>query len=406
MKKRIIAILLVATLGVGFLAGCTDSSQDTLIEDVGFDPVAEVAQYDIGELSEADIGFTIQMGYRDCDHMVASIIGEESGIYEALELDVEVTKTGSIMEAMSSGEMHVGYQGITGAIRSVNEGAPLFMAAANHLGGSSYLVVSNDIEESSDILGKKLAIGSRADVSPSWRQWANELAIPMELENYEAVDMGDSDALFALKAGQLDGFSTCDPYASQAEFGGYGKIIGTEWGGGNISPTELEDWGVCCIYCMNNDFRDEHPELANRLVLAHALSLKYVYEHPYSAGMMFAEGFGVEPEVGLRTVYLKTVGEGRTLAWQFSEQNLDNFIQFYYDMGIPEEEIPNIDDINRFMSTDILEASGIEDFATFIEGIDEIFPIGMDYEEWLEKAMEIDGIQGDPKEKASIWASN
>ena len=55
------------------------------------------------------------------------------------------------MQAMASGEMDVGYQGINGAIRSVNNGAPLFMAAANHLGGSYYLVVSNDIEKPEDL---------------------------------------------------------------------------------------------------------------------------------------------------------------------------------------------------------------------------------------------------------------
>ncbi|MDR7857488.1 ABC transporter substrate-binding subunit SaoX [Tissierella sp.] len=394
MKKRIIAMVLVLAMGVVFLAGCTDSSKDSIIQEVGYDPVAEVAKYKLGELSEADKNFTIQMGYRDCDHMVSAIIGEKAGIYEALGLNVVVTKTGKIMEAMSSGEMHVGYQGIAGAIRSVNEGAPLFMAAANHLGGSSYLVVSNDIKEPNDLIGKTLAIGSKPEASPSWIKWANDLDIPVEAENYDAVSMSNKDALFALKAGQLAGFSTCDPYATQAEFEGFGRIIGTEWGGLDVSPTDAENWGICCIYCMNNDFLEGHPELAKRLVLAHSLAIKYLYEHPYNAGMMFAEGFGVQPEVGLKTVYLKTVGEGRTITWQFSEKNLNNYIQYYYDLGVAEEEIPNINDIERFMSTDLLETCGVEEFSTFIEeaNIDKEFPIGLSYDEWMTKAKTIDGI--------------
>ena len=389
-----IAMVLVLVMGIVFLAACTDSSKDTIIQEVGYDPVAEVAKYQLGELSEVDKDFTIQMGYRDCDHMVSAIIGEKSGIYEALGLNVVVTKTGKIMEAMSSGDMHVGYQGIGGAIRSVNEGAPLFMAAANHLGGSSYLVVSNDIKEPKDLIGKSLAIGSKPEVSPSWIQWASDLDIPVEAENYDAVSMSNKDALFALKAGQLAGFSTCDPYATQAEFEGFGRIIGTEWGGVDVSPTEAENWGMCCIYCMNTDFLEEHPELAKRLVLAHALAIKYLYEHPYNAGMMFAEGFGVQPEVGLKTVYLKTVGEGRTITWEFSEKNLTNYIQYYYDLGIIEEEIPNIKDIERFMSTDLLETCGVEEFSAFIEDakIDKEFPVGLSYDEWMTKAKTIDGI--------------
>ncbi|WP_374041681.1 ABC transporter substrate-binding subunit SaoX [Tissierella carlieri] len=392
MTKRIIAMVLVLAMGITFLAGCTDSSKETVIQEVDYDPVAEVAKYKLGELTEADKNFVVQMGYRDCDHMVPSIIGEKAGIYKALGLNVVVTKTGKIMEAMSSGEMHVGYQGIEGAIKSVNQGAPLFMAAANHIGGSRYLVVSNDIKEPKDLIGKTLAIGSGAEVKPEWRKWSEELDIPMELKNYEVVDMGDKDKLFALKAGQLDGFSCCDPYASQAEFEGIGKIMATGWGA-HISDDLETGWGMCCIYCMNNDFLEEHPELAKRLVLAHALAIKYLYEHPYNAGMMFAEGFGVQPEVGLKTVYMKTVAEGRTITWQFSQENLDNYIQYYYDFDIPEEEIPNIDDIEKFMSTNLLETCGIEDFNTFIEEkINKEFPIGLSYEEWITKAKTIDGI--------------
>lgn len=392
MKKRMIAIVLVLVMGMVFLAACTDSSKDTIIQEIDYDPIAEAANYKLGELSDTDKEFVVQLGYRDCDHMVPSIIGEKAGIYEALGLNVVVTKTGKIMEAMSSGEMHVGYQGIEGAINSVNKGAPLFMAAANHLGGSRYLVVSNDIKEPKDLIGKTLAIGSSAESRPEWRNWAQQLGIPVELENYEVVDMGDKDKVFALKAGQLDAFSACDPYGSLVEFEGFGHIMATGWGA-HVSEDMEEGWGICCIYAMNDEFKEAHPELARRLVLAHALSIKYLYEHPYNASMMFAEGFGVPAEVGLKTVYMKTIKEGRTITWKFSEENLDNYIQYFYDFKINEEDIPNIDDIEKFMSTDLLETCGIENFDEFIkERVDENFPIGDTYEEWLAKAKVVDGI--------------
>lgn len=393
MKRRTIVMFLALVMVLTTTIGCTDSSkQESVIKEIDYDPVVEAANYRLGELSDADKDYKIQMGYYDCDHMVPSILGEGSGIYKALGLNVEVTKTGSIMQAMASGQMDVGYQSLGGGIRSVNEGAPLFMAAANHLGGSRYLVASNDIKEPKDLIGKRLAISSKADVNPEWRKWCDELDIPVGTENYTIVEMSSTDALFALKAGQLDAFAACDPYASQAEFEGYGHIMATGWGA-HVSDDLDDGWGMCCIYAMTDELRDEHPELAKRLVLAHALSIKYLYEHPYNAAMMFAEGFGVPPEVGLRTVYMKTVAEGRTIAWQFSEENLNNYIQYFYDLDIPEEEIPNIDDIGTFMSTHILETCGIEDFNTFIqEHVDEEFPIGMSYEDWLAKAKVIDGI--------------
>lgn len=211
IRKRLLCLMLAASMLMMGLSGCKDSSNDTNTVQIDYNAEEEVAKYKdyLGELSDADKDYVIELGYNNCDHMVASLIGQGSGIFDALGLTVNITKTGQIMEAMASGEMDVGYQGIKGAIRSVNNGAPLFMAAANHLGGSEYLVVSNDIQDPEDLLGKKLAIGNEAWKNPQWCNWANSLNIPSETDgNYEIVDMGETDALLAMKAGQVDAFST------------------------------------------------------------------------------------------------------------------------------------------------------------------------------------------------------
>lgn len=210
-RKRIMSFILVATMVVVSLSACKDSSTPSATVKVDYDAEAEVAKFQeyLGEVSEADKNYVVQLGYNNCDHMVASLIGQGSGIFDALGLKVNITKTGQIMQAMASGEMDVGYQGIGGAVRSVNNGAPLFMAAANHLGGSEYLVVSNDIQDPKDLLGKKLAIGGEPWKSPQWCGWAKELDIPTMTDgNYETVEMSAADSLIAMKAGQIDGFST------------------------------------------------------------------------------------------------------------------------------------------------------------------------------------------------------
>ncbi|CDA77113.1 uncharacterized protein BN558_01357 [Clostridium sp. CAG:242] len=211
MRKRLLCLMLAASMLIVGLTGCKDSSNDTNTVQVDYNAEEEVAKYKdyLGEIPEADKDYVVELGYRNCDHMVAALVGEGSGIFDALGLTVNITKTGQIMEAMASGEMDVGYQGIQGAILSVNNGAPLFMAAANHLGGSEYLVVSNDIQEPEDLIGKKLAIGNEPWKSPQWSNWAEDLGIPVMTEgNYEIVDMGETDALLAMKAGQVDCFST------------------------------------------------------------------------------------------------------------------------------------------------------------------------------------------------------
>jgi NitT/TauT family transport system substrate-binding protein len=405
MKKNTVSVILIVLVILSVLTGCTDSSKTTSIKQVDYDPAVEVKRFKLNELSEKEKNYTVQMGYNNCDHMVAALVGEYAGIYKALGLKVNITKTSKIMEAMASGEMDVGYQGIKGAINSVNNGAPLFMAAANHVGGSRYLVASNDIKTGKDLIGKNLAIGTSAAVSPEWMRYADELGIPRGLENYNVIDMAQADAAFALKAGKIDGFICCDPYASQAEFEGFGHIMATGWGA-HVSDDKSAGWGMCCVYCMSRDFKDEYPELARRLIIAHSLATEYLYLHPYNAAMMFAEGFGTSPDVGLRTVYMKTVAEGRTLTWEFTKDNLRTYIDYYHEYDIPEKDIPNINDINKFMSTEVIGKAELSDFSIFIkEKVDPYFPIGTTYLEWLRKAREIDGIPEDDKtgERTLAW---
>lgn len=398
MKRRMLAALLVVTLLVPVITACHDSSKQTVskdIESTDYDPEEAVKDFEFGELTEEDKNYVIEMGYFNCDHMVGSIIGEKAGIYKALGLNVNVTKSAETLKALTSGAMDVGYTGIEGAILAVNKGAPFTMAAANHLGGSMYLVVSNDIDSAEDLVGKTISMTQTPDIDPAYLTWKEEIGFDPDPSKYNIVDMGQQDACFALKAGQIDAFRCCDPYASIAEFEGFGKIIAIDWAAADVNATsDFDDWGMCCIYAMNNDFKANHPELARRLIFAHQLAIKYMYEHPYNAAMMFADGFDVDPYVALRTIYMKTVAEGRTLTWQFSEGNIESYLNYYTQFSqIPAEEIPTVNDLSTFLSTEISKDAGVDDFQEYIkEKIDPVMPLGMTFEDWYNKAKEIDGI--------------
>ena len=171
--------------------------------------------------------------------------------------------------------------------------------------------------------------------------------------------------------------------------------------GANREDGELltdENAGTCCSYAMSKEFREKCPELSRRMIYAHMLAVEYLYTHPYNAAMMFADGFDVDPYVGLRTVYMKTVAEGRTITWQWSEQNMINDEQFerqWTNPSVPEEDIINASDAQSSLelSGQIFEDAGIKDFNEFIaEEVDDVFPLGMTFEDWYNAAKEVDGI--------------
>ncbi len=402
MKKKLIASLLAAAMLCSLLTACHNSSETNTVdvESTDFDPKKAVEDYEFGELSEEEKNYTVEMGYFNCDHMCASIIGEKSGIYEALGLKVNLTKSPETVNALISGAMDVGY--IFFSKNLMSDDSPVYQAAANHLGGSRYLVVSNDIDvdDPLSIEGKTISMDAEPQVNSEWRKWSEEYGFSFQPEDYDIVAMGQKDAMFALKAGQIDAFTCCDPYASQAEFEGFGKIMCISWGA-NLEEGELlteENAGTCCSYAMSVAFREKYPELARRLVYAHMLSVKYLYEHPYNAAMMFADGFDVDPYVGLRTVYMKTVAEGRTITWQWSEQTMQNNEDFqtqWKDPAVPEEDIIFAKDSMKSLelSNEIFEEAGVPDFDEFIkDSVDDKFPLGMTFEDWYNAAKKIDNI--------------
>ena len=402
MKKKLIASLLAAAMLCSLLTACHNSSETNTVdvESTDFDPKKAVEDYEFGELSEEEKNYTGEMGYFNCDHMCASIIGEKSGIYEALGLKVNLTKSPETVNALISGAMDVGY--IFFSKNLMSDDSPVYQAAANHLGGSRYLVVSNDIDvdDPLSIEGKTISMDAEPQVNSEWRKWSEEYGFSFQPEDYDIVAMGQKDAMFALKAGQIDAFTCCDPYASQAEFEGFGKIMCISWGA-NLEEGELlteENAGTCCSYAMSVAFREKYPELARRLVYAHMLSVKYLYEHPYNAAMMFADGFDVDPYVGLRTVYMKTVAEGRTITWQWSEQTMQNNEDFqtqWKDPAVPEEDIIFAKDSMKSLelSNEIFEEAGVPDFDEFIkDSVEDKFPLGMTFEDWYNAAKKIDNI--------------
>lgn len=410
MKKqwRLGSLLLVLFMMLQFLTACssdTSSTPESKEQSNGVNEKYEAlvnVDYDaiidsLPELTEEEKDRVVEMGFRDCDHMVAACIGEAAGIYENLGMKVNVTKTGKVYEAMAAGKMDCAYMGFGGLVKAAYKGAPICVAAGNHTGGSWYLVVSNDIEKPEDLIGKKMAIGSNAETSTSWNEVAEDAGIPVEIDNYEVFDMKDKDEYFAFKAGQLDGFTCCDPWGSYAEYEGTGKIMATGWGAAS-GNTSGPDAGIHCSYSFNTNFTDQYPNLATRLMYAHILSVQYMYQHPYRSGEIFAEYFDVPLEVGLRTIWVKMLEEGRTITWDLVEENFEVYMNEYERFNIPQEDRAplELDNLEKVWNKEPMEnamACGAPDFETFIsEKVDPVLPVGMSYEEFLAVAKEIDGI--------------
>ncbi len=375
--------------GTSASAGAAGGSQSAAAANLDYNaPVAGLVEgYELAALSDEDAKYTVNLGYYNCDHMTAACIGQDSGIYEALGLKVNVTGNGQVPEAMSAGQMDMAYAGWTTALGARQKGTPLFIAAENHTGGAEYLVVSNDIKTPEDLIGKRISAGGDPANSMNWMEWTKELGIPSDIEQYENFAMSDSDAYFALASGNLDAFLCCDPWGSMAEYEGTGRIMMRQ----NTNRAAPLNHGTCCKVCMNTEFSEEHPELASRMLLAHSIGVQYMYLHPYLAAQIFAKNYNVPAEVGLMTLYKKLNEEGRTITWDLNREFMDNQLKAMREYNVRDDL--NTVNLDEYIDLTYLEGSSAEDFDTFIrEEVDPVFPLGMSYEEWRAKAVEVDNI--------------
>ena len=388
MKKSMI-IFLMMIFAVSCGSGDNSSKDAAQIPE---DVQAIVADYNLEELSDEDKKYKINLGYYNCDHMTAACVGEDTGIYKALGLNVTVTGNGNVPEAMSAGQMDMAYAGFATTLNAVKNKVPLFIAAENHTGGAEYFVVSKDIQKPEDLLNKRISMGANPETQNlNWAEWSEQLNIPRDITYYENFSMSDSDAYFAFKLGQLDGYGACDPWGSMAEYEDTGKVLKRQ-----NTDREIDGHGTCCKVCMNYNFAKAHPKLAERILLAHAMSIEYMYLHPYKAAQIFAENYNVPLEVGLMTLWKKLNEEGRTITWKLNRDYVHNQMKTMKRLGV-RDDINSLD-IDDYIDLSYFDNCGARDFDEFIkEEVDPIFPLGMSYKEWRAKAVEVDNIKEEPK---------
>lgn len=361
-SKKLLSLILVGAISFTALAGCSKKEESSS--------------------SGKSDDYEITLGYYNCDHMTAAPVAEATGIYKKHGLNVKTVGNGKVPEAMAAGQMDAGYIGTRGLCAAVTQGSPIVVAANNHIDGSEFLIMSSKYDDPKELVGKTIATSMddflwKSDYGP-------ETGLPVDASKYNIVTIDSSkDAYLALKTGKIDAFTACDPWGSVAEYEGTGKIV---------SSTLYKDKATgkdynCCSFSLNKNFIKEHPDLAKELVLAHTEAIQYIYTHPAQAAKIFAEYYDVEEEVAMMTIYKKTVSEGRTLKWTITGEEYKNNLEMYKELGALEE-IPAYEDV---VDDSILKSCGAADFDKFIkEEVDTVFPIGMDYDSWKEKALSIE----------------
>jgi NitT/TauT family transport system substrate-binding protein len=161
-------------------------------------------------------------------------------------------------EALISGKVQAAFIVAPMAIALKAQGVPIKVVYLGHRYGSAVVVrKGGPVKTFADLRGRTVAIPSRFSderllLFRAMKVWG------MKPGDIKMVEMAPPDVSGALAAGAIDGFSMGEPFPSQAEMGGYGRIL--------FQAREYWPDYMSCILVVRQDLIDTRPDVVQVLV--------------------------------------------------------------------------------------------------------------------------------------------
>lgn len=220
---------------------------------------------------------TVTIGYLPSDHDAALFIADAEGMYEEKGIStelVEFNNGGDLMTAMASGEVDVGYVGITPVLSSIENGVPVKVVSGVQIEGSG-LEVSNDsgITQASDLKGK--AIATLGDASIQYMlliYYLNQNGMSKDDLNISSMKVASMND--ALNTNKIDGMLTYEPYVTTSTENGNTLFL---------NSSEIIPGHPCCVIAASDDFIKNHPDEVKDIVDIHQNATEYIQSNTSKA---------------------------------------------------------------------------------------------------------------------------
>ena len=163
-----------------------------------------------------------------------------------------------IKEALMSNKMQAGFMVAPMAIALRAQGVPIKIVYLGHRYGSAVVVQKNGpVKTFADLRGRTVAIPSRFS-DERLILFKALAANGMTASDIKMVEMAPPDVAGALAANAIDAFSMGEPYPSQAEMAGFGRVL--------FHAREYWPDYISCVLVVRQDVIDKKPEAVQVLV--------------------------------------------------------------------------------------------------------------------------------------------
>lgn len=232
------------------------------------------------------------------------------------------------MTAMASGEVDVGYVGITPVLSSIEKGVPVKVISGVQIEGSG-IVVSNSsgITSVQDLEGKSIATPGEASIQYMLlKYYLNQNNIDIKDLKVSAMKVPSMND--ALKSNQIDGMLTYEPFVTTAVENGNTELV---------DSSEIIPGHPCCVVAASDDFLKEHPDEAKKIVEIHDNATKYVQENPDDSVSQLPKDIVANPDIEKKSLSGINFVSGLDDAYK---QKVLHFMNIEVDLGVLKEKIP------------------------------------------------------------------
>jgi NitT/TauT family transport system substrate-binding protein len=279
-------------------------------------------------------GETVTIGYLPSDHDAALFVADAQGQYAANGINtnlVQFNNGGDLMTAMASGDVDVGYVGITPVLASIQKGVPVKVISAAQTDGSGLVVSKNSgINSVSDLSGKSIATPGEASIQYMLLQYYLEQN-GMSLKDLKVSSMKVPSMNDALKTNKIDGMLTFEPYVTIAEKNGAKVLAGSQ----DILPKHR-----CCVVVASDKFLEEHPNETATILDIHKNATDFINNNTDEAAGMIPSDIVSDVEVEKTAIASFPFISGLDDSFK---QDVMDFMNLEVDLGVLKKPISEQD---------------------------------------------------------------
>ena len=275
-------------------------------------------------------GEEVTIGYLPSDHDAALFVADSQGKFQENGIKtklVQFNNGGDLMTAMASGDVDVGYVGITPVLSSIAKGVPVKVISAAQTEGSGIVVAKDSgINAVSDLAGKKIATPGEASIQHmllTYYLQQNGMSISdLKVSSMKVPSMND-----ALKTDKIDGAITFEPYVSIAEKNGAKVLAGSQ----DILPDH-----PCCVVAASDKFINDHPNETVKILEIHKNATDFINNNTDEAAGLLPKDIVSDVEVEKMSMSSFPFISGLNDTYK---QDVMDFMNLEVDLGILKKPI-------------------------------------------------------------------